>query len=153
MSGALRHLLSLPGDTRGNMIIESAFVVPILLVLSLGGYEVSNVAARHSELRAAASEAAALVLSTEPQAGDDFSTIEDIVEASTGLDDADVILAERYRCGTNASLTANPSDCGSSDVVSTFIVLTMNETYTPIWKDFGIGSDVVLNTQRRVQIG
>lgn len=135
------------------MVVESAFVIPILLIMSLGGFEVSSIVARHSEMRSAASEAAALVLSTEPEQGDDFSTIEDIVEASTGLADDDVTLVENYRCGNADALTDDMADCGSSDVISTFIVITMSDTYSPLWTEFGVGKDILVTADRTVQIG
>ena len=45
----------------GSMAIETAFVAPILLVLALGGFEVSSMVARQTELQSAAAEAAAVV--------------------------------------------------------------------------------------------
>ena len=42
-----RHLLGKLGrDQRGTMAIETALVAPVLLALSMGGYEASRIFAR-----------------------------------------------------------------------------------------------------------
>ena len=46
--GAL--LARLRHDASGAAIVETAVVVPVLAILSLGGFEVSNIVARQSEL-------------------------------------------------------------------------------------------------------
>lgn len=161
----LRFLLKLGSDDAGAAAIESAFVLPILLTMSLGGVEVSQIAARHTEMRAAASEAVAIALATPGNSEDYIDTIEDIVEASTGLADDDVELAEVYRCNAPEEFDSdgNPiddpnlliedkDDCDEDDPISTFLEIEMTDTYSPVWTEFGVGDDVDLAVTRLVQI-
>jgi hypothetical protein len=146
-------LATLARDSGGTMAIETAFVVPILLVMTFGGFEVSYMVARQSELRTAASEAVAITLSREAGQAVNDATVEDILEASTGLDDADVTLSRKYRCDLEDDLVDLESECAEGTVVSTFIVIEMDDTYTPAWTQFGIGGPVNFTVERTVQIG
>lgn len=139
-------------DTSGSVVIETAFVVPVLAVLALGGFEASRIVARQTELQSAASEAAAVVLANPPNLQSERDTIEDIVEASTGLADDKVLLILKYRCGTANTLTDVAAGCSIDESVAEYIQIQMSDIYTPIWTGFGIGSPVNYNVQRRVQI-
>ena len=136
----------------GVMTIETAFVVPILVVLCLGGFEASQIVARNTELRTAVSEASAIAISSPPDTQKDIDTIEDILEASTGLADNKVTLAEKYRCDNDETMTDDETTCGISAVVSTFLEITITDTYTPTWTDFGIGAPVRLSVTKTVQV-
>ncbi|WP_171033005.1 TadE/TadG family type IV pilus assembly protein [Qipengyuania marisflavi] len=150
---ALRTFIArLRDDAHGTVVIETAFVVPILALLALGGFETSRIVSRHSELQAAAAEAAAIVLASTPDEESERDTIEDVVEASTGLIDSKVSLNFKYRCDTTGLLTEDLDSCGSGAVVSEFIIIVMRDTYTPLWTEFGIGSAINYRVQRRVQI-
>ena len=54
-----RHLATLLRDTRGAMLIETAIVAPVLVLMSLGAFQVSTMVARQSELQSAVAEASA----------------------------------------------------------------------------------------------
>lgn len=148
--GAL--LRTLRRDRQGSVVIETAFVVPILAILALGGFEASRIVSRQVELQTAASEAAAIVLANPPDEAAERSTIEDVVEASTDLDDGQVTFAHLFRCGSATSLVADSDTCASTDDISEFIQMTMTDTYSPIWTSFGVGSDLNYRVRRRVQI-
>ena len=83
---------------------------------------------------------------------DDDGTLEAIIEKSTGLAADTVKLELQYRCDTEANLVDDPTSCGTNSVVSEFIIITMQDSYTPTWTDFGIGSAIRFNVSRRVQI-
>ena len=69
----------------GSVAIETAFVVPILATMVLGGLEVSNIVSRQAELQTSAAEAAAVIVARPPEEASERDTIEAIIEASAGL--------------------------------------------------------------------
>lgn len=139
-------------DQRGSMAIETAFVAPVLLLLALGGFEVSQMVARQTELQSAAAEAAAVVRATPPENWQERRTIRQIIQTSTGLDNEHVSVQEVFRCGTQTAYTDDGDACGSNPK-STFIRIIISDNYTPIWANYGIGSGFEYNVQRTVQIG
>ncbi len=139
-------------DNCGSVVIETAFVVPILAVLAMGGFEASRIVSRQVELQTAASEAAAIVLANPPDEAEERTIIESVIESSTDLAADKVSLALRYRCGSANTLVETSEECASTDVISEFVLVTMADTYTPIWTGFGIGSPLNYRVKRRVQI-
>lgn len=149
----MRTLARLLADRTGAMAIETALVAPILLALSLGGVEAGSMVARQSELQSAAAEALNIVQASPPENQGDFDDIRDVLMASTGLPQSDVAVVEIWRCGTDATFERDQaSDCGAA-AFSTYIEITLEETYEPTWTSFGVGSPVTYNVVRQVQIG
>ncbi|MFM5906559.1 MAG: TadE/TadG family type IV pilus assembly protein [Novosphingobium sp.] len=153
----LRELLaSLGRDTAGSTVIETALVLPPLLALSLGSFEVSRMVARQNELQKAANEASDIVRAVTPDTSEKRQTIKGVVEASTGLTADKVAMSLVYRCGTNADFvlaTANCTGGSSSGEISAFIKIVMVDTYTPLWNNYGFGSAMTYTVTRYVQIG
>ena len=150
---AMSHLARLLGDARGTMVIETAIVAPVLVVLSIGGFEVSAMVARQSELQSAASEAVAIVMASSPATQTEIDQIEAVVEGSSGLPEDDVDFVIKYRCGTTAMTTTVPvAPACDVDTVSKFIVITMVDRYEPVWTQFGFGEGLTYNVERSVQI-
>ena len=154
-------------DTNGSMAIETAFVIPILGTLCFGGLEASQIVARNTELQSAASEATAIVLASPPENMAERKTLEEIIEKSTGLKKSKVELSVRYRCGVEEKYETTRLACLGDDAIdddddddggysteeiSTFIRLRMEDTYKPSWVDFGIGSPVEYEIDRMVQV-
>lgn len=139
-------------DSRGAVVIETAFVVPILGVLALGGFEASMIVSRHAEIQSAAAEATAIVLARVPEDASERSTIEAVIETSTGLAADKVSLSLKYRCDTGTTIYNNDTSCSSTAVISEYIEIQMTDTYTPVWADFGFGGPINYNITRRVQI-
>ena len=52
-------LRTLAAETRGAMIVETAVVAPVLILLALGCFEVSQIVSRQHELQSGISEAEA----------------------------------------------------------------------------------------------
>lgn len=136
----------------GSVAIETAFIVPILATMVLGGLEVSNIVSRQTELQTAAAEAAAIAVARPPEDADERAILEGVIEASTGLAADQVTLELRFRCDTSPNLIENSDTCGTSSVVSEFVIITMQDTYTPTWTQFGVGGPVNYNVTRRVQL-
>ncbi|XUU60030.1 TadE/TadG family type IV pilus assembly protein [Erythrobacter sp. HA6-11] len=139
-------------DERGTAVIETAFIVPILAVLALGGFEASMIIARNAELQTAAAEAAAITLARAPDEASERETLEDVIEASTGLGDANVSLSQLYRCDTDTTMQTSDTACSGTAVISEYIEIRMTDTYTPLWTDFGFGTPINYDIRRRVQI-
>jgi len=70
---------------RGSVAIETAFILPILATMTLGGLEVSSIVSRQAELQTSMAEAAAVVVARPPAEASDRATLEAIIEASVGL--------------------------------------------------------------------
>ncbi len=152
MMCAPTRIAQLKCNENGSMAIETAFVAPILLVLALGGFEVSSMVARQTELQSAAAEAAAVVRATIPETAEQRTTVRDILATSTGISSENITVEEVYRCGTAAAYTTNAESCGSG-VEYKFIKVDINDTYTPVWTKFGVTSGFDFNVSRTVQIG
>ena len=136
----------------GSMAIETAFVAPILLVLALGGFEISSMVARQTELQTAAAEAAAVVRAIIPETAAQRTTVRDILKTSTGLTNEQVVVTQVYRCGTAANYVNTADTCGSATQYK-FIRVNLRDTYTPVWTKFGVTSGYNYNITRTVQIG
>ena len=124
----MNWLSNLRANESGSVVIETAFVAPILAILGFGAFEASMLVSRHNELQVAAAEAAAIVLARPPEDQTARNTIEGIVESSTGLAADKVSFALKYRCNANTTLVNSDTACGSSDVISEYIVVTMTDS-------------------------
>ncbi len=150
--GLLTRLGAVLRDARGTMAIETAIVAPVLILLSLGGFEVSSMVARQSELQSAAAEAVAIVMAASPETQTEVDQIEAVVEGSAGLPEDDVTFTIMYRCGIDEDLILDQTTCADEDTLSTFIVMTMSDTYDPIWTQYGFGEAIEYNVERSVQV-
>lgn len=161
----LAHLARIRRNEDGSMVIETAFVAPILLLMALGGFEVSAMVARQTELQSAAAEAAAVVRAVIPEDAASRNTVRDIVATSlcdgatqttlfgrATCGNTSVGVGQRFRCGTSSDYAIDVSGCGSATVYK-FIRVNIQDTYTPLWTKFGVGSPLHYNISRTVQIG
>ncbi|MBY6128761.1 pilus assembly protein [Qipengyuania aquimaris] len=152
MRGVLRSWCGLRRSEEGSVVIESAFVIPLLVLMALGGFEASRIVSRHNELQTAVAEAAAIVLANLPEEQSEYDQIELIIETSTGLPANKVLLTKKYRCNADASLVADVTSCATGAVISEIVQINLWDTYTPVWTSFGFGQDVEYKIFRRVQI-
>lgn len=140
----------LRGESDGAMAIETAIVAPTLILLTLGSYQVSSAVARQTELQGAAAEAVAIALAAAPDTDAKRITVEQVIEASTGLAADKVSVSAAYRCDNSSSLVTSPDSCSSAKVISSFVRIDLRDTYTPAWTRFGMGSPIDLNVTRYV---
>ncbi|MFM5916991.1 MAG: TadE/TadG family type IV pilus assembly protein [Novosphingobium sp.] len=149
----MMHLNMLLGrlirDDRGTMVIETAIVTPVLVLLSLGAYQISAMVAKQSELDSAAAEGAAIALASSPDTAAKRTTIHDILVTSTGLPSGNVTVTAAYRC--NGASTYTTTACSSGQVQANFVKIYMTSTYTPAWTQWGVGSPVTYRVTRYVQ--
>ena len=153
------------GDDRGSMLIETAFVVPILVGMTLGGVEVGSMFARQTELQTIASNAMEIVLTstpkTEQEGAETIAQVKAYMAEQSGLAVAQGITPEigevavyrRYRCGNNSQRQAENGCANASQTLSAFVVIHLRDTYSPVWTNYGIGSEFTYNVKRTVQIG
>ena len=160
-------LSKLRADDNGAMAIETAFLVPVLATLSIGGFEASQMIARHGELQSAIAEASAIVQASPPETDSERNVVEDVIEASTGLADNEVNLEVVYRCGVEEEFVQSKATCLGEDAtddndedeggytteeISTFIRIRIQDDYTPEWVNYGIGDTIEYDVQRTVQV-
>jgi len=140
-------------DQRGSMAIEVAFLAPVLLVMSLGAFEVGSMVARQTELQSATAEAAAIVRAATPATADERTAIRDVLATSASLTTDKVSVVEIYRCNDSAAYVTNRDTCASGAVVNKFIRISIADTYQPLWTRYGVGSDMAFNVVRTIQVG
>lgn len=145
-------LAAIRRDRKGTMVIETAIVAPVLILLSIGAFEASRMVARQAELQSAAAEASSIVLAAMPTTDTQINTIEDIIEASSGLPDANVSLTKVYRCGTDADYVTSADSCADVTTRTNYIRIRMRDMITPQWSHLGIGGPVHYNVERTVQV-
>jgi Flp pilus assembly protein TadG len=148
----LAFLRQIIGDRRGSMAIETAIVAPTLILMTLGTFEVGRMVARQHELQSAANESEIIAIATNGGAETDIDQLEEIIRESVGLDDSGVTIERTYRCNADETLVDSPDDCFDDDVVSSYLVVDITETYTPTWNILGIGEPLNFEVRRTVQI-
>lgn len=148
----IRAFASFIRDTRGAVVIETAFVTPVLVLMSIGAYQVSEIVARQHELQAGADEAMSITLGGWSNTTDQLTALKGVIQRSTGVSASNITAVLKYRCGTSSGYVTDKSVCGSTDIVSTFVSLHLTDTYVPAWRSFGVGSDITLTVDRMVQI-
>jgi len=148
---ALSRLISFARDERGTMLIETAIVAPVLILMSLGAFQVSQMVARQSELQGAMAEASAIALSAPPDTVEERTVLKNVIVASTGLDATKVIVSEKFRCGATTAYVASSDDCGT-EKVSTYVLIELNDTYNPAWTNWGVGGSFNFNVDRYVMV-
>lgn len=147
--GLLRRLVA---NERGSMAIETAFVTPILILMTLGIYEAGTVVARHHELQSVANESEIIIVATNRGAQTNLDTIKAIVRESVGLGEESVQVSRSYRCGIDPELVADENACAADEVVSTYVNLDISERYTPVWTYFGVGQPITFSVASTVLI-
>ncbi len=152
-------------EDRASVLIETAFVAPILVALTLGGVELGSMFAKQTELQQVASNAMEIVLTSAPKTeSEGAATIAQVrayAASYTGLTPTtsstpsvgQVAVFRRYRCGNNSERQATYGCSNTSQTISTFIIIYMRATYQPVWVNYGIGHAMTFNVRRSVQIG
>ncbi|MCL9982058.1 MAG: pilus assembly protein [Erythrobacter sp.] len=149
MRSSLTRLLR---DCSGSFAIETAFVVPVLILMTLGIVEVGTVVARQHELQSVANESEIIILATNQGAETDVDGIKQIVQESVGLTGNDVSLTQMYRCNADDTLVDAVASCDEDDVISSYVILDITEEYNPTWTYLGIGTPITFSVERRVQV-
>ena len=158
-------------DDSGTTLIETAFIVPILATVALGGVEVSNIVKRQAELQNAISKSAEIIMAAAPENDDEVSAMLNGVaakmQAETGLtttvlgynQDPNTTLTKvayvmrRYRCGNSNTFKKADNGCTDSTHARKFVVFYIRDQYSPVWNQFSIGNTMDYHVKKSIQIG
>lgn len=151
MNRATAMVSTLYRDERGAMMIETAIVAPVLVLMSLGAFQVSQVIARQTELQGAMAEASAIAMTALPTTTAQRAAMKGVIVTSTELDAAQVVVTEAYRCGSATTYVSSADQCVSTKVAN-YVRIELNDTYTPAWAEWGIGEPIQFNVDRYVMI-
>jgi Flp pilus assembly protein TadG len=150
------NLIARLRDQRGSMAIETALIAPLLALMALGVFEVTMIVSREQQLQSASNEASEIILAAAGGSGINSDDLEVIIETSLGLASNKVNIDDRYRCGTATTLTATmptPSTgCAASNQIYSYVQLTVTDTYTPMWTQFGVAAPINYTVVRTVQV-
>ena len=150
MRSTLSLFARLLRDQRGTMVIETAVVAPVLVLMSLGAFQVSTLVARQSELDSAAAEGAAIAIASPPNTSAKLTTLQQVIMTSTGLAASNVVVTAAYRCNSSTAYVTTSTSC-TSGVISHFVKIYITDTYTPKWVHYGIGSPITYRVTRYVE--
>ena len=139
-------------STQGSVVIETAIVAPVLVLLSLGTFDVSRMVAREHELQTGATDLEGIVLAVAQGTGTSVTLIRSALASSLNLPLSKVNVVKIYRCGSNTSTVAASSSCSDPNNTSVYVQVTLNDTYTPVWTQFGVGGPLNYNLIRTVQV-
>ena len=149
MSGLLHRLLR---DSQGVAAIETALVAPVLILLSLGSFQISQMVARQHELSNGADEAAAMVLAGWTDSTAQRTALSEVVRTSLGLAAEEVTVSAKYRCGTATAYVDDRTTCAEGTTVASFLRIQLTDQYVPIWTEFGVGAPFTFTVNRVVQV-
>ncbi|WP_161597960.1 TadE/TadG family type IV pilus assembly protein [Novosphingobium ginsenosidimutans] len=147
----MHSLRQLARNQRGAVMIETAIVAPVLILMSLGAFQVSEIVARQTELQEAAAQAASIAMAAPPDTADKRAVLKDVIVAQTGLDSSQVTVTQKFRCGTASSFVNSASSCVGVKVAN-FVLIQLDDTYNPVWTQFGVGSALLFNVDRYVLV-
>ena len=150
MRSTLSLFARLLREQRGTMVIETAVVAPVLVLMSLGAFQVSTLVARQSELDSAAAEGAAIAIASPPNTSAKLTTLQQVIMTSTGLAASKVSVTAAYRCNSSTAYVTTSTSC-TSGVISHFVKIYITDTYTPKWVQYGIGSPITYRVTRYVE--
>jgi len=151
MMRALHSLRQLARNQRGAVLIETAIVAPVLILMSLGAFQVSEIVARQTELQEAAAQAASIAMAATPDTAAKRTVLKNVIVAQTGLDESQVTITEKFRCGTASTYVDSASSCVGVKVAN-FVLIQLDDTYNPIWSEFGVGGTLFFNVDRYVMV-
>lgn len=147
----MRFVRHLAGETRGAVVIETAFAVPILAILMLGAFDVSKMVARQMELQEVAAEISAGSMAKVPDDAQ-LLLLKQMAQTSGRLQAGQVTLVRKIKCGIDTTQYADGYTCPVGAEKSTLIAITLTTNYTPVWTSFGVGRPATLTVKRSVQV-
>lgn len=148
----LSRLRALGPDRAGGVVVETAIVVPVLALLSLGSFDVSRMVSRQQELQNAISQAEGVILAANMGASTSTTEIRSLLAESLSLREDNVEVKRRYRCDDAKDLVDDPASCNEGAVVSSYINVRLVDYYAPMWRHIGISRPIVYDVSRTVQV-
>lgn len=148
----MRKLLSCLRDARGAVVVETALVAPVLALMSIGAFQVSQAVARQHELQTGADDAASMALAGWEHDTGDITAVKAVIKRTLSLSDSQVTVVRKFRCGTDTALVDDRAMCVEGTIVTSYIQIRLTDTYRPLWTDFGVGSNIDYDVQRMVVV-
>lgn len=145
MTGSLHSVLK---DSRGVAAIEFCLTLPVLLLLTLGAYDVSRMVTQRLEYQQAVAEAAGLVLANPPQ-GSNYSWITGALTKATGLPVSNFTVSRETRC--DGTVVTTSACANASAEVSRYFTITVRASYVPMWSHFGMNRAVNMTVTRTIR--
>lgn len=150
IAASIKALRNLVGDERGSMVVEMAILAPILVLLALGSVDISRMISRQHELQAGVAEAEAIALVAKT--GVDTTSLKSVLMQSLNLSTSQVDVDKQYRCNADTSLVSSATSCSTNAVVSTYVKITLRDSYSPFWQRIGAVGTWNYNIVRMVQL-
>lgn len=148
----IRRLLAFLRDDRGTVVIETAIVAPVLALLGIGAFQVSQIVARQHELQTGADDAASMALAGWNTDSGDTTAIKEVLKRTLNLEDSQVTIVPKFRCNSDTAYVDDRTACASDAIVTTYLRIQLTDTYTPMWTDFGVAEPVNYNVMRTVLV-
>ncbi|MCA1662501.1 MAG: pilus assembly protein [Novosphingobium sp.] len=148
----IRRLLAFLRDDRGAVIIETAIVAPVLALMGLGAFQVSQLVARQHELQTGADDAASMALAGWDTGTGDVTAMKEVLKRTLELDDSQVTITRKYRCDSQVLYVDDVVICDPDAIVTTYLNIRLTDTYTPMWADFGVGEPFNYVVERTVLV-
>lgn len=148
----MQRLKKLITENCGSMAIETAIVAPMLVIMTLGTFEVGTVVARQHELQSAANEAEIIIMATNRGATIEVAEIQNIIQTSVGVGADNIAVEQEFRCNLDNQRVKIKGNCPTSAHISEYITISLSDQYTPTWTAFGIGKPITFSIDRSVQI-
>lgn len=137
-------------DLRGSMVIETAIVAPVLILMALGTFEAGTIVSRQHQLQSGAAEGEIIAMAAAQGAATNADQIRDIIADSLDLSPEKVKVTRMYRCNASANRVSTKDNCPAKAVVTSYVNIVINDTYTPVWTQFGVGGPVNFRVNRMV---
>ncbi len=144
----LQNLCAILADSRGMAAVELALALPCILLLTLGAASVSSMVAMRNDLQQAAAQAAAMAIANPPQAGD-MSTVKAVAVGASGLAADKVAVTTRMTC--DGIETTDVNGCSGTQEQARYVVISLNASFAPAWRHFGLPASVPIQVSREVR--
>ena len=151
MKGRRTFLTSLARNLHGAMAVETALVAPVLALMGLGTFDVTNMVSMQEDLQSAAGEATEIILAAAGGSGVSSTDLHDIIASSLNLQSDQVTITQLFRCDASTTTTTDASTCDSSKPIYQYVKLKLTDSYTPAWTNFGVGHTINYDVERTVQ--
>ncbi len=145
-------LASLRRDDRGAVVIETAIIAPLLALMGIASFQVSQAVARQHELQTGADAAASMALAGWKTSTGSTNAIKEVLKKTLTLTDAQVTITTKYRCNVETTYVTDKTTCASDAIVTTYLDIVLTDTFTPIYADFGIAAPIAFNVKRTVLV-
>ena len=107
---------------------------------------------RQNELQAGVAQAEQIALAANAGAATDTNALKTLLMQSLNLSSSNVSVVKQYRCNASATLVSSTDSCGSTDVISTYVQITLKDSYSPTWRKIVPVGTWNYNVVRMVQL-